>query len=71
MLKLRLENNTNCINAPPEVETLLVTRANRAEVMKKASNWLMEVVNWGPARKAAAILHIISERLVVSPEFEK
>ena len=28
-----------------QVETLLVTRDNRTEVMKKALNWLMEAVN--------------------------
>jgi hypothetical protein len=28
-----------------EVEVLLITRDNRAEVLRKASNWLMEGVN--------------------------
>jgi len=42
MLKLRLENNTNCINAHPEVETLLVTRDNPTGVMRKVLNWLGE-----------------------------
>jgi nucleoside-triphosphatase len=33
------------IKRHPEVETLLVTRDNRTEVMKKVLNWLMEEVN--------------------------
>ena len=33
------------IKRHPEVETLLVTRDNRTEVMKKVSNWLTEGVN--------------------------
>jgi nucleoside-triphosphatase len=33
------------IKRHPEVETLLVTRDNRTEVMKKVLNWLMEGVN--------------------------
>jgi hypothetical protein len=33
------------IKRHPEVETLLVTRDNRTEVMKKALNWLTEGVN--------------------------
>jgi nucleoside-triphosphatase THEP1 len=33
------------IKRHPEVETLLVTRDNRAEVMKKVLNWLMKGVN--------------------------
>jgi nucleoside-triphosphatase len=33
------------IKRRPEVETLLVTRDNRTEVMKKVLNWLMEGVN--------------------------
>jgi nucleoside-triphosphatase len=33
------------IKRRPEVETLLVTRDNRAELMKKVLNWLMEGVN--------------------------
>jgi len=35
MVKLKLENNTNCMDAHPEVETLLVTRDNRNEAVKK------------------------------------
>jgi hypothetical protein len=30
------------IKRHPEAETLLVTRNNRAEVIKKVLNWLME-----------------------------
>jgi hypothetical protein len=33
------------IKRHPEVETLLVTRDNRTEVMRKGLNWLMEGVN--------------------------
>ena len=33
------------IKRHPEAETLLVTRDNRTEVMKKVLNWLMEEVN--------------------------
>ena len=33
------------IKRHPEVETLLVTRDNRTEVMGKVLNWLMERVN--------------------------
>jgi nucleoside-triphosphatase len=33
------------IKRRPEVEVLLVTRDNRAEVMKKVLNWLTEGVN--------------------------
>jgi nucleoside-triphosphatase THEP1 len=33
------------IKRHPEVETLLVTRDNRTEVMRKVLNWLMEGVN--------------------------
>ena len=33
------------IKRHPEVEALPVTRDNRAEVMKKILNWLMEGVN--------------------------
>jgi nucleoside-triphosphatase THEP1 len=33
------------IKRHPEVEVLLVTRDNRAEVMRKVLNWLMEGVN--------------------------
>ena len=33
------------IKRHPEVETLLVTRDNRTEVMRKILNWLTEVVN--------------------------
>jgi nucleoside-triphosphatase THEP1 len=33
------------IKRHPEVETLLVTRDNRTEVMKKVLNWLMEEMN--------------------------
>jgi hypothetical protein len=29
----------------PEVETLLITRDNRTEVMKKVLNWLTEGIN--------------------------
>jgi nucleoside-triphosphatase THEP1 len=35
----------DAIKRHPEVETLLVTRDNRAEVMRKVLNWLMEGVN--------------------------
>lgn len=42
MLKFKLEDNTNCIDARPEVEMLSVTRDNRTEVMRKVSKWLME-----------------------------
>jgi hypothetical protein len=48
MLKFELENNTNCIYADPEVETLLVTRGTRTGVMKKVLNSLMEGLNRGP-----------------------
>jgi nucleoside-triphosphatase THEP1 len=33
------------IKGHPEVEVLLVTGGNRAEVMKRVLNWLMEGVN--------------------------
>jgi nucleoside-triphosphatase THEP1 len=33
------------IKCHPEVETLLVTRDNRTEVMKKVLNWLTEGIN--------------------------
>jgi len=33
------------IERHPEVETLLVTGDNRAEVMRKVSNWLADGVN--------------------------
>ena len=33
------------IKRHPEVETLLVTRDNRTEVMKKVLNWLAEGIN--------------------------
>jgi len=33
------------IKRHPEVETLLVTRDNRTEVMKKVLNWLTEGIN--------------------------
>ena len=33
------------IKRRPEVETLLVTRDNRTEVMKKVLNWLAEGMN--------------------------
>ena len=36
------------IKRHPEVETLLVTRANRTQAMKKVLNWLVEAVSWGP-----------------------
>jgi len=45
MLKFKLEDNTNCIYARPDVEALLVTRGNRTEVMRKALNWVAEGVN--------------------------
>jgi len=42
MLKFKIENNTNCMDARPEVETLLVTRDNRTEAMRRALAWLTE-----------------------------
>ena len=33
------------IKRRPEVETLLVTRDNRTEVMRKVLNWLAEEIN--------------------------
>jgi len=45
MLKFKLENNTNCMYAHPEIETLPVTRDNRTQVMKKVLNRLMKAVS--------------------------
>ena len=45
MLKLRLENNANCICGHPEVEALLVTKDSRTEIMKEVPKWLVEGVN--------------------------
>ena len=42
MLKFKLENNTNRIDARPEVETLLVATDKRTEVMREVLDWLME-----------------------------
>jgi hypothetical protein len=42
MLKFKLENNTDCMYARPEVETLLATEDNCTEVMKKALSWPTE-----------------------------
>ena len=35
------------IKRQPEIETLLVTRDNRTEVMKKVLDWPAEGINWG------------------------
>ena len=42
MLGLKPGNNTNCIDAHPEVEALLVTEDSRAEVMGNVLDWLTE-----------------------------
>jgi hypothetical protein len=36
VLRLKLEDNTDCIYAHPEVETFLITTDDRPEVMRKA-----------------------------------
>jgi hypothetical protein len=40
-------SNTDEIRRHPEVETLLVTRDNRTEIMRKVLGRLTERVNWG------------------------
>jgi hypothetical protein len=42
MLRFKVGNNTNCMYADPEVETLPVARDNRTEVMRKVSNRAIE-----------------------------
>jgi len=45
MLKFKPENNTNCMDARPEAETLLVTGDGCIEVMDRVLNWPTEGVN--------------------------
>ena len=57
MLRLKLENNTDWIDAHPEVETLLVARDNRTTVMTEVLNWPIEGANRGlePAGTAVGV----------------
>jgi len=45
MLRFKLEYSTNCMYAHPEVETLLVARDNRSEIMKNTPDWLAEATS--------------------------
>jgi hypothetical protein len=56
MLRLKLKDGTNCIDAHPEEETLLVTRDNRTELMRKVLDWLREVVNGDPCSESSRYL---------------